>query len=501
MPAFNGSLSSMTAALAAAAAVKDLLASQVVVVDERSVSLKLTRDGRDVTATVPPPAALQRRESLDVLDLLGRRPDRSSGRGADRSDRPGAHAPGRALRARRSRSTRSRGTRHQAPASSVPVSNRPIIVDFNYGGGDVYVERVDVEKKPTLTVAEIIARHQQAQAAQDAQYQNFVALARMEQHFRPSATDSIDIASDTRYYFDRGGVEWEELSFSVNGAKWGSDRPAFPMLQAEKVLSLPLDLRLTADYRYTLDGTERVGDRLCYVVDFDPLDNARSLYRGRLWIDTERFVRLKVRTVQTRLTPPVVSSEEIQFFEPVAEVQNQPLYLFSRLESKQIFLIAGRNLLVEKQVKFADFKVDAPDFLELRGAARAGDHIMFRDTDQGLRHFVKRGGQRVVSDELTTSAKAFAMGTTIDPSFDYPLPMLGINYLDFDFLGKDTQFAMLFARRARARQRAEAEARPDALRCQRGLLRHRRSGERPGLRRGRGAPRRARAERAVFHRR
>ena len=46
------------------------------------------------------------------------------------------------------------------------------------------------------------------------------------------------------YFVEGANVEWEEQSFSVNGSKWGSDRPAFPLLQAEKVLSLPFDLRL-----------------------------------------------------------------------------------------------------------------------------------------------------------------------------------------------------------------------------------------------------------------
>jgi hypothetical protein len=63
--------------------------------------------------------------------------------------------------------------------------------------------------------------------------------------------------SDNRLYATRDDIEWEELSFSVNGAKWGSDRPAFPLLQAERVLSRPLDLRLTADYRYRLPASRR----------------------------------------------------------------------------------------------------------------------------------------------------------------------------------------------------------------------------------------------------
>ena len=93
----------------------------------------------------------------------------------------------------------------------------------------------------------------------------------MEQHFRPTTTDpGFDVVTENRFFADRAGVEWEELSFSVNGTKWGPDRPAFPLLQAEKVLSPPLDLRLDADYRYRLDGTETIDGAACYVVRFTP---------------------------------------------------------------------------------------------------------------------------------------------------------------------------------------------------------------------------------------
>jgi len=442
---FVGSTGAIASVLKTASVLKDMVAGEVVTLDERSVALKLTLDGRDVTSALPHRMlynlsnfstyvvywgldAASGSLQVELIDQVGRAPavrDAIVGR----VTRPEAFTWDPVTK-------RSR--------VGAPLAAHPTVLDFNYGGAEVFVDRVDVANKVSLTVAEIIFRHQQAQVAQDALYHNFVASARMEQHFRPSPTDAVDVVSENRFYFDREGVEWEELSFSVNGAKWGADRPSFPLLQAEKVLSLPLDLRLNADYRYTLEGIERVGNRLCYLVSFAPLDNAQSLYRGRVWIDEERFVRLKVQAVQTRMNAPVVSNEEIQLFEPVAHVQNQPLYLFSRLTSRQIFLIAGRNLLVEKEVRFSDFHVNASNFAELRGTARAGDRIMYRDTDEGLRYFVKRGNERIISEQLTTSAKALAIGTTVDPSFDFPLPILGLNYLDFDFLGKDTQLAVLF---------------------------------------------------------
>ena len=129
------------------------------------------------------------------------------------------------------------------------------MVNFNEGAGDALVERSGVSAVRTLTIGEIIARHQQQQRAQDAIVKQYVAHARMAQHFRPTLTDpGYDVVSENRYFVAGTEVEWEELSFSVNGTKWGVDRPPFPLLQPEKLLSLPLQLRFDDGYRYRLDG-------------------------------------------------------------------------------------------------------------------------------------------------------------------------------------------------------------------------------------------------------
>jgi hypothetical protein len=294
-------------------------------------------------------------------------------------------------------------------------------------------------------VAEIVSRHQQAQAAQDARLKTYMAEARMETHFRPSATDAgFDVVTDNRFYADAQGSEWEETAFVLNGTRWGPKRPPFPLLQAEKVLSLPLDLRLGRDYRYKLEGVEAVEGREAYAVRFDPLDETRALYRGTVWIDRKTYVKLKVEAVQTRTGAPIASSEEVQFFTSAAEVEGTPVYLLSRFTTRQIMLIAGRNLLVERLVRFSNFGVNSADFEERRAASRASENVMYRDTDAGVRYFVKRGTTRVVEDRPTASAKALAVGTIVDPSYDYPLPIVGFNYLDFHFLGKDNQLALLF---------------------------------------------------------
>ena len=42
-------------------------------------------------------------------------------------------------------------------------------------------------------------------------------------------------------------------------------------------------------------------------------------------------MRLKVQSVQTALSPPVVSNEEVQTFTAVGQVGDRPIYLFSKM--------------------------------------------------------------------------------------------------------------------------------------------------------------------------
>ncbi len=320
------------------------------------------------------------------------------------------------------------------------------LIDFNRDADQSFVQREDVTGIRRLTLEEILARHQTRQAADRLAVQRYIADGTMQQYFRPTVTDAgFDVFTENRYYADPEGLEWEELSFSVNGAKWDENRPPFPFLQPEKVLSPPLVVELDARYRYRLAGMERVDGIECHVVRFDPLDASRSLYRGSVWIAADSFARVKQQVVQTNLSAPIVSNDETQTFAPVRLANGRDVFLPSRLYNQQLVLIAGRNLLVERRMTFTNYVTDPADFEARRSEARRGDRLMYRDTDAGVRDYVKQGDTRVVSDRSTTRAKAQAFGVTIDPSYDYPLPIFGINYLNFEFLGRpDTQLALLF---------------------------------------------------------
>jgi len=440
------SVEAVSAALKAALTVKDVIGGEVVTLDEKASALKLTLKGQDVTATLPHRLLYNITTFATYLVYWG---PASAGETLEVSlHLASAGTPAVRDGARATTVTLRDVTRDEAAKTStarVEIAGRPLLLDFNFGAQDIYATHSEAAERATPTVEEIVFRYQQAETAQAALIRNYVANARITIHFQPTALDSYDVIIENRFFSDPEATEWQELSFSLNGTRWGRNRPPFPLLQPEKVLSLPLTLRLNRDYVYHFVGLDRVGDRPCYVVAFDPIDQARSLYRGKVWIDTERYVRLKVQAVQTGLTVPVVSNEEVQMYEPAARVGDQPVYLFSRLTSRQIMLIAGRNLLVEKQVAFSDFHVNDATFADERQQARLSEDLMYRDTDKGLRYLVKRGKERVVSDESTTNAKAFVVGATFDPSYDYPVPLFGIDYLNFNFLNRGLQFGFIFS--------------------------------------------------------
>ena len=123
-----------------------------------------------------------------------------------------------------------------------------------------------------------------------------------------------------------------------------------------------------------------------------------------MWIDAETFVKLKVQTVQTELSAPVVSNAEVYTYEKQGEGEDEDededelsggtgIYLLTRLSSKQLVLIAGRNLLVEKESVFYDFHVNSPGFEggPASGARERSHHAhghrrgpaLFRQTGRG----------------------------------------------------------------------------------------------------------------------
>ncbi len=467
--AWDTSVADFTAALAALAPAAPLLSHPVEEIDPESVGLTLAIDAADVRQTLTHRLLFDEQTFATYLwydgGVAGTRMDvglRLAVAGAPAVYDLTAQRPAQVTGFMRDEAA----ARTQL---TVPVTGGSMLVDFSAGATDLLVDRTAVTAARALSVQEVIARHRQQQTRQDALVRNYRAHVRMEQHFRPSLTDpGYDVVTENKYFVEGTAVEWEEESFSVNGSRWGADRPAFPLLQAEKVLSLPLDLRLNQDYHYELAGMDRVGEIDCYRVRFEPTTDAAALYKGTVWIDRQSFAKVRVQAVQTRTAAPIVSNEEIHSYEAVAQVEGTPVYLLARQTARQIVLIAGRNLLLEKASQFSDFHVNDAGFVEAReiGASRRAHHVPRHRSGCALSRQTGRhpGGERSLDHTRQGDGDRCACRSVVRlPAADFRHQLLELPSR------RPHRYAVCTAlcRSARCRESAAAQDRWHAARCER----------------------------------
>ncbi|MCP3977931.1 MAG: hypothetical protein GY716_01190 [bacterium] len=321
------------------------------------------------------------------------------------------------------------------------------------GAVDLPPEEIETRSSRELTAEEIIARHQQVQQTQDDRLERWIARGRVDYHFKlAQGSGSFDLSIEGNYFWERGGdLEWEETDYLINGStvRW-KNFPELPLFQPVKVMTLPLDLTLDRTYRYRRVGRDRVGGREAYVLEFSPADPdaPASLYRGRVWIDAQSFVRLKNSVIQLGLEPPVVSNEEIDLHRPQAGPGGEPFWMLTEIDGQQSWKVAGENFVVRREMLFENFIINPPvdAFVERRQEAYVSDNKMLRDTDQGFRYLDRTAdGSRVVDDDPSMSQWLAGGGAFEDNSTDGVRPLAGVNYINLDLWGRGLQFNAFFA--------------------------------------------------------
>ena len=282
-----------------------------------------------------------------------------------------------------------------------------MVLDFNEGATEVFADRSDVSAARALSVAEIIARHQEQQRAQDFARSELLAPMRAwsstsGRRWPIRATTSSPRTATSSAATD---VEWEELSFSVNGAKWGADRPPFPLLQAEKVLSLPLQLRFDTDYRYELRGTEGVDEFDCYVIGFEPVaQRTGALSRHRL--DRSRDLRARARAGGAERASGAGRVERGDAALHAGRHDRRPAGVSVHQDDGPADSDGRRPQCPGREERGVHERSGERARSSPRRAtpARASNRVMYRETDQGLRYYVKEGEVRVVSDRGRAAA-------------------------------------------------------------------------------------------------
>ncbi|MFQ5671031.1 MAG: sigma-E factor regulatory protein RseB domain-containing protein [Acidobacteriota bacterium] len=310
-------------------------------------------------------------------------------------------------------------------------------------------EELEVGARRTPTVEEILARHQEARAASDALVKSVTADALIEFHYTVAGSGAtFDVAYRSRYFWNRtDGAEFEQLEMLINGSRWNRKKfPQLPLIQPEKVVLPPLTITMGRQYVYRLKGRDRVGGRPAWRIDFTPTQKEAARYAGTAWIDQETYRLLKLSVVQTGLEAPVLSSEETDFFQEFPLPGGGRANLVGHVKGQQNWNTAGINLVVSRETRFENVRINAPEFDAERGEAHASDHQILSDTDQGLRYLVKDDqGHRVVQEHPDTRSRFALAGVFYNEALDFPIPFIGLNWFDYDFRKKGQQVNLFIA--------------------------------------------------------
>jgi hypothetical protein len=315
-------------------------------------------------------------------------------------------------------------------------------------------EEIEVGGDRQMPVEEILRRLQAFEDDQDRRLRHYQAKRTFSLRFQ-GQQGSIDVSYSGQFFFRDGAFDWVWSEFHIAGVKWRSRKmPKVPLIQPEKVASLPTDIKFSKFYEFRLRGTDVVDGRDCWVLDFKPIEAApgRSLFQGTVWVDREIYTHVRTRAVQVGLEGEVLSNEEIYHFSPVDENgkpapwSSESFVLPLRISGQQVFSLLNATVPVEVDNRFTDIRINADDFEANRDAALASDATMVRDTEEGLRYLPKnKEGERVVETKYDSSRLFLVGGVFWDASVDYPLPAIGVNYLDFDFKNTGAQVNVFFA--------------------------------------------------------
>ena len=315
-----------------------------------------------------------------------------------------------------------------------------------------FAEGVRVTGSRSLTVREIIARHQAAAARQRRAIRQLISSGSMTLTFEaPGYPAPMAITAQATIYTAADAVDIEQRDIRVNGIAFAAGQvPRMPLLEPERVASPPLAISLTDVYTYSLNGREEIDGVPCYVVSFAPIDKKRSLFAGTVWIAADTFAMVKVSAVQTALRGPIVSSEQTDQF----RADHAGLWLLARSEIRQLYEGPGHRTPIHRVLVIDRQEVNPESFAGRRARAYASAPIMLRDTPDGFR-YLKR--ERVDPEKATADAavapvllppsqriRTIALGVIIDPNISTPLPFAGLSYVDFNLFGTGTQMNGFF---------------------------------------------------------
>ena len=335
----------------------------------------------------------------------------------------------------------------------IPPSKGPPTLTLSTASGPLAIVLVARERPPAelrraseeatairgITAEEILARHQAWRAARDARWKRLSARNTTSYRLRlAELNESAELTVSGAFFFEPGaGYDWVWEEAFFNGVRWpGKTVPKLPLLQPEKVSELPLALTFGDAYRYRLDGEDDVGGLPCWRLTFEPVAefSDRPILEGEVFISRQDFSVVRVRSRQKNLKGDIQSADETIDFENVAPPGGGPAMRFPvRVKGFTILRTFSRTTTIERETTLTEVVLDPPSYAERKAAALASNAVMVRDTEEGIRYLekTKEGGRRPAPKAKSSQLFGLA-GLIVDASYDTPLALLGVYYVDLD---------------------------------------------------------------------
>lgn len=345
------------------------------------------------------------------------------------------------------------GTEVDVPEGGPLIVHIARLAAIDLGG---FADSVDVGGTRQMPVEEILQRLQAIEDDQRRRLEHYEATYTQHLRYRPGGRmEPIEVAFAGPFFFKQGrGFDWVWKDFRVAGVKWKGQIPELPLIQPARAAALPLEIHLDRQYTYRLKGTAIVKGRDCWVVDFEPVDteNDTGLWKGTVWVDREVYARVKTRALQLGLTGEVLSNEETTFFEPVDDNGNVVgwtdggIVLPTRVIGQELQSILNATVQLVKESTMTGITINREGFDHRLQTAHADEETMVRDTPDGLRYLEKEDdGTRTVQEGFDENQTFGLAGTYYDASYDYPLPLLGVNFFSKNLVGTGAQANLFFA--------------------------------------------------------
>ena len=325
---------------------------------------------------------------------------------------------------------------------------------FRVRGGEAerFAENTNVTGSRSLTIEEVIARHQAAAARQSAAIRTDIATGTLTLTFEaPGFPAPVSVTSRTIIFRSHDRTDLQQQDIRLNGVSFKSAGgvPRLPIIEPERVAAPPLAIALTEAYRYRLTGRETIGKTPCYIVAFAPRNRKAALYEGRAWIAAETFALVRVSAVQTGLRGPVTASEQTDDFQ-----ESEGHWLLSRSDVRQTYEGAAVRTPIHRLMVIDRHEINSAAFDARRASAYASTDVMLRDTAQGFRYLARESAPASPTDARAPAqpvvagradrVRTLAFGVIVDPNISRPLPFAGISYADFNLLGTGAQLNAFF---------------------------------------------------------